>query len=640
MTVDQTLSAATGTKSHDFGSYYKKARSEAPSLARTRPLPETPTPASNLVKSDDDLVPEIPTSSAPGSPSFFDDQPMEPPDANQLTLPQPTIPTRRSRVAEPTQNSSPISIFAPSPKKSAIGGRPRVKKAHHNPCASMEERGNKEWQDRRAAQLLAEEAARALAAEEEKRARVAEIKRQGSEADGGFGFSSLMEFFDYALDIEKDGDNVQAHRNMTRFLNTNGASLAEKIFERAPDEFDKFLQSPFMQKKLREEGEAIQKLLTREKGTTMQSLLDTFDLEALEKDVQRVAPTMWSVLTDVTELEEDSRRNKELVLTTICVMISLVRSQKANNFQVVMGLFLLGSGASKREIDVFAHAGLSVSYPTVMNHIKRVSKENIDVLVGAIRSFMCALVWDNINFAFCVNSQQLNSKDHFDSGTAATLVVQWDPFTRQNATHGTLPLLMKESRETTHTPIKDLSSLLLPSAEDTVALQQCLIWQMKQCLIWQMKQIILNHCPHLGHLKENFPEVLPVATEQIEPHITQQYPLPAMHTDESTLDGTIKIYESLLHALGMTKQDLEHHGILFADGDLLTCSLIDKAQSAHRNSEEILASMCALTPQFGLFHCKMAGCQMPLVGKQHPIEMKSHVRGLAVKEGYAMETIT
>ncbi len=37
------------------------------------------------------------------------------------------------------------------------------------------------------------------------------------------------------------------------------------------------------------------------------------------------------------------------VLTCILAMISMLRSQKANNFQVTIGLFLLASGASKRE---------------------------------------------------------------------------------------------------------------------------------------------------------------------------------------------------------------------------------------------------------------------------------------------------
>ncbi|KAJ7877391.1 hypothetical protein B0H14DRAFT_2281708, partial [Mycena olivaceomarginata] len=52
----------------------------------------------------------------------------------------------------------------------------------------------------------------------------------------------------------------------------------------------------------------------------------------------------------------------------ICALISVLRSQKANNFQLAIGLFLLGSGASKREMEVFAHAGLSISYQSIIDH--------------------------------------------------------------------------------------------------------------------------------------------------------------------------------------------------------------------------------------------------------------------------------
>ncbi|KAJ7808372.1 hypothetical protein B0H14DRAFT_2198896, partial [Mycena olivaceomarginata] len=54
--------------------------------------------------------------------------------------------------------------------------------------------------------------------------------------------------------------------------------------------------------------------------------------------------------------------------------VSVLRPQKANNLQIVIGLFL-DSSASKREIEVLAHAGLSVSYTTIIVHVRLLSKE-------------------------------------------------------------------------------------------------------------------------------------------------------------------------------------------------------------------------------------------------------------------------
>ncbi|KAK7050002.1 hypothetical protein VNI00_005433 [Paramarasmius palmivorus] len=382
------------------------------------------------------------------------------------------------------------------------------------------------------------------------------------------------------------------------------------IFERSPVSFDKFIEGEFMQKKLQKEGQAIQAIFSRRKGSSIHSVLDDFNMKSFEEKLKDAAPILWSMLSDVAQAkeepelsrEESSRRSKELVFVCICAMISVVRSQKANTFQVVIGLFLLGSGASKREIDVLAHAGLSVSYPTVMDHVKALSVENMKIVQEVIKVIMCFLVWDNVNFAFRVESQRLESKDHFDSGTTATLIALYDPYTNKNAEHGTLPLSMKPPRTSMKEIIDEEELHLLPSPEDMVNLEQC-------CL-WQLKQIALQHKSELAHLKKDFAPSPPVETEQIAVHQTEQYPLPAMHEDESTIDGTLKVIETLMEKVGLTEEEIEKHGLVFADGDLLSGSLENTGESARRNSKKLVLGLFALIRRFGLFHCKMAGARM------------------------------
>ncbi|KAF8824700.1 hypothetical protein HHX47_DHR7000515 [Lentinula edodes] len=283
-------------------------------------------------------------------------------------------------------------------------------------------------------------------------------------------------------------------------------------------------------------------------------------------------------------------------------MLSLVRSQKANNFQVIMGFFLLGSGAGKREIAVLAQAGLSVSPSAINQHVKELSRENIAIVQEVIQSFLCSLVWDNLNFAFHIDSQRLGSKDHFDSGTTVTVVVQHDPDTGLPAKHGTLSFDMKPPRTSTHQIISNQSLLLLPSPDDIKALELC--------EIWQLTQLALEHEPQLAHLKDCFSPCPTV--EQIALHVTKQYPAPAMHEDESSLDGTIRVYLKILRDLGVSDNDIQKLGLFFTDGDLLTDSLVDKVESGRRNSAEteILESLRAVIRRFGLFHAKMAGARM------------------------------
>ncbi|GAV99725.1 protein [Lentinula edodes] len=283
-------------------------------------------------------------------------------------------------------------------------------------------------------------------------------------------------------------------------------------------------------------------------------------------------------------------------------MLSLVCSQKANNFQVIMGFFLLGSGAGKREIAVLAQAGLSVSPSAINQHVKELSRENIAIVQEVIQSFLCSLVWDNLNFAFHIDSQRLGSKDHFDSGTTVTVVVQHDPDTGLPAKHGTLSFDMKPPRTSTHQIISNQSLLLLPSPDDIKALELC--------EIWQLTQLALEHEPQLAHLKDCFSPCPTV--EQIALHVTKQYPAPAMHEDESSLDGTIRVYLKILRDLGVSDNDIQKLGLFFTDGDLLTDSLVDKVESGHCNSAEteILESLRAVIRRFGVFHAKMAGARM------------------------------
>ncbi|KAL0061283.1 hypothetical protein AAF712_011901 [Marasmius tenuissimus] len=219
-----------------------------------------------------------------------------------------------------------------------------------------------------------------------------------------------------------------------------------------------------------------------------------------------------------------------------------------------------------------------------MDHIRALSAENLKIVQEIIRVVMYFLVWDNVNFAFRVESQRFDSKDHFDSGTTASLIATWDPYTKQTATHGALPLSMKPKREASNEIIQDHSPLLVPSLNDL-------------------------HKPELAHLKANFPTSPPVETEQIEVHQTQHYPLPAMHEDESTIDGTLKVIETLLEKLEVTEDDLKKHGLIFADGDLLTDPNPDSPRaSLHAGiPKELSSGLFVLIRRFGLFHCKMAG---------------------------------
>jgi hypothetical protein len=179
---------------------------------------------------------------------------------------------------------------------------------------------------------------------------------------------------------------------------------------------------------------------------------------------------------------------------------------------------------------------------------------------------MCSLVWDNLNITFRVKSQCLDNKNHFDNGTTATLIPVYNPFTNKSWTpRSTLLFSMKPEHTPTVPNYPWTAADTLPSPSDAE--------NTEQCLIWRFKSIGLEYIPELAHLKpllESCPEI-----DQIQLHKTEQFPLSAMHEDESTLEGTITVINRLFEQLKASSTDLTDHRLVFANGDLLTDNLVN-----------------------------------------------------------------
>lgn len=229
--------------------------------------------------------------------------------------------------------------------------------------------------------------------------------------------------------------------------------------------------------------------------------------------------------------------------------------------QTVMSMYLLACGASQSQFAVLNHAGLSASYSTSLNNIKKLRDEQLARIIQVARSRAFMLVWDNLNFAFRVNEQRLNSKDHFDSGTTATLIPLYD------VAFGQLALSMLKPRTTRNHILSFEQGDLLPSA--------ACVSQLESAMLWHVENILLESFPSLRE-RLRYNEPVPTV-EAIPVHKTEQYPLPAMPTDESSIDGTLEVLDTLVQrVLGFTDDDLRKHGVIICAGDQLTNSLVDK----------------------------------------------------------------
>ena len=180
------------------------------------------------------------------------------------------------------------------------------------------------------------------------------------------------------------------------------------------------------------------------------------------------------------------------------------------------------------------------------------------------------IIWDNLNIAFRVGEQWKDSKDHFDNGTTATLIPLY------SINYGDLLLSLKPPRKT-RLPVIDFDYQdHMPTLHTVLGIEAASIWHIKNIFYYAFPD-----------LRKRFRQsVMPLPSVHTIPLCkTEQYPLPAMHIDESSLDGTLEVIDNIIrNTLKMTAEDVEKHGLIMCAGDQLTISLLDKVCNVYLSS--------------------------------------------------------
>jgi len=173
------------------------------------------------------------------------------------------------------------------------------------------------------------------------------------------------------------------------------------------------------------------------------------------------------------------------------------------------------------------------------------------------------LIWDNLNIAFNVTEPH-DSKAHFDNGMTAILIPLF------GVKFGGLPLDLLPHRNNQLPLLSFGPADLLPSLEEA----QCV----EDGQLWHIQDILYDAFPNLCDCFQHEIEAAP-SVYQIPLHKTKQYPLPAMHIDESSLDGTLEVLDTIITChLKFTVANLQKHGILICAGDQLSKLLVDKVK--------------------------------------------------------------
>ncbi|GBE83146.1 hypothetical protein SCP_0501930 [Sparassis crispa] len=391
--------------------------------------------------------------------------------------------------------------------------------------------------------------------------------------------ASFPTLFDFLSELWQTKDTAMSSRT-SKMLDRHRYELLEMMRERRSEVVEGWATELAMAS-IAKEGKRLADFLRPQEGAGIGDLLKSWSLRNILDEAREMAPMLCEVLRRAGMQHKqdtdgrESRRDRDLIFSTVICMLAQVYSEHSNETQTVLCLYLLACSTSRLQFEVLHHAGLTSSYTKAVRDIKALGEEQLKKIKAI------------------VGEQRLDNKDHFDNGTTATLIPLYD------VTFGELSLELNPMHQS-HLPILDFTYKdLLPSAEQ--------IEQLEKSMVWHIQDVLFDNFPELRHRLDTeippLPLVLPIPV-----HKTEQFPLLAMHIDESSLDGTVEVLDTIVHkTLKMTEDDVKRHGIILCAGDQLTISLLDKISASRRKDSELLDNIGRWTRgQLGLFHVKIA----------------------------------
>ncbi|KAJ6620910.1 hypothetical protein B0H10DRAFT_2215651 [Mycena sp. CBHHK59/15] len=429
-----------------------------------------------------------------------------------------------------------------------------------------------------------------VAAEEQsQQERTARVK----EALGGHKKASCKSTYQFFEEFFGSTDR-DISKHASRLMHDHGTDLLDLLHAKRPELVEKWALKISLPV-IAAEGARLAAALRPDPEKSYTSRLETWSLAEMLAEAMIAAPNLCELLMLMGMTSDVGREDNKLVLVTVLCMLVQAQNERSNEFREIMGTYFLACSTPRRQFDVLAHAGLTVSYTKAINDLKGLSAEGLVRLRRMVQEKACMIIWDNLNIAFKVAEQRHNSKDTFENGTTATLIVLY------GVLRGELELEILEPRTT----IIDFEPMdTLPDVQH--------ILQMRRGALWHVRRTLLERYPPLAaKFKDNLGDIPVIRANPL--HQSEHLPTPAMKIDKSSLDGTIDVIDTIVtRTLQLTTAGMCAHGVMFAGGDLLSLNLTDKAIAARREDTELLDAYGKyLKGMLGLFHVKLSVLEAP-----------------------------
>ncbi|KAK7678135.1 hypothetical protein QCA50_018928 [Cerrena zonata] len=303
-------------------------------------------------------------------------------------------------------------------------------------------------------------------------------------------------------------------------------------------------------------------------------------------------------------------RIRRVVLMSILLQST---NQKCNAFAATIGLFLHSTSTPELVIEVFAHAGLSISLSAIHTMIDSLSTTSGERLQELMKTYVACFAWDN-----------------FDIDLRSWLPTVERPGTTLQ--HGTSALAFPLAHGVTSEHLKCAAELwatdpLNPNIPPSQHRPKrtwvdCLprpipnyttvseVPSFYRILAWHFRRVLVEHCAEFKHFRKQLGA--PETMMQIPVEKTTHIPCRAMDINSSTADGQAQIAESLFSQSNLGDPtdtpgvvDIREHVVL-VHGDLGTGERLQSVKESRAIETKPVRRLEMVIFIPGLFHLLMA----------------------------------
>jgi hypothetical protein len=290
----------------------------------------------------------------------------------------------------------------------------------------------------------------------------------------------------------------------------------------------------------------------------------------------------------------------------VLMMISLVafsRSHHRSKILKLLTIYFKSCGLATKAFDTIHALGIGMSQKWAYKGLESLSNNMHEAMQRDIEKYLWFSTHDNLNIAFQVGKQRLGNQSHFDSGTAATIVIIKDPLAIQQNNRD----LQRQMAIGSQSPIT-YSFVLKLEAEAAQCINKSAVHHVLSILTSTpaFNFDTYNHKDHPIFKPLASVHELPIGPE----HTTCQYMLDTVHMEEVSYEGNDCVLHEWWRQLGLDSPEKQKHmgedAVLVWPCDQLTVSRIRGLQRFRCQDLNSFDRLDFIKVIFGWFHAQIA----------------------------------